>query len=140
MVDPHWDLPYDDARDALVLRQCVQLAESFFGADYENVLIAGNSIHDAVDLNPVIPHFLRLGRVFHITLDPSAEAVLRRTADDPDRSPAHLMNDLQVLRAKRSPWSAAVDNSVLAPLETLQKIAHLVQSGKGEIHGPLADC
>lgn len=136
MVDPHWDLPYDDARTALVLRQCVQLAESFFGADYENVLIAGNSIHDAVDLNPVIPHFLRLGRVFHITLDPSAEAVLRRTADDPDRSPAHLMNDLQVLRAKRSPWSAAVDNSVLAPLETLQKIAHLVQSGEGEIHGP----
>lgn len=35
MVDPHWDLPYDDARTALVLRQCVSLADSFFEADYE---------------------------------------------------------------------------------------------------------
>lgn len=139
MVDPHWDLPYDDARTALVLRQCVQLAESFFGADYENVLIAGNAIHDAIDLNPVLPDLLRLSRVFHLSLDPSEEAVLRRTADDPGRSPAHLVNDLHLLRAKRSPWSAPIDNSTLSPLETLHKIAHLVQSGEGEIHGPLAD-
>jgi hypothetical protein len=139
MVDPNWDLPYDDARTALVLRQCVQLAESFFGADYKNVLIAGNAIHDAIDLNPVLPDLLRLSRVFHLSLDPSEEAVLRRTADDPDRSPAHLMNDLHLLRAKRSPWSAPIDNSTLSPLETLQKVAHLVQSGEGEIHGPLAD-
>jgi len=139
MVDPHWDLPYDDARTALVLRQSVSLAESFFEVGCENVLIAGNSIHDAIDLNPVIPDLLRLGRVFHLSLDPSEDAVLRRTANDPDRSPAHLMNDLHHLRAKRSPWSAPVDNSTLSPLETLEKIAHLVQSGKGEIHGPLAD-
>ncbi|GAB3831054.1 hypothetical protein [Kribbella italica] len=139
MVDPHWDLPYDDARTALVLRQSAQLAESFFGAGCENVLIAGNSIHDAVDLNPVIPCLLQLGRVFHVTLDPSAEAVLRRTADDPDRSPSDLMNDFRIPRATRSPWSAAVDNSVLTPLETLQRIACLVQSGDGEIHGLLAD-
>ncbi len=137
MVDPHWDLPYDDARTALVLRQAAQLAESFFGADYENVVIAGNAIHDAIDLNPVIPDLLRLGRVFHLTLDPSEEAVLARTADDPDRSPAHLLNELHGQRAKRSPWSALVDNSTLTPLETLQKIAHLVQQGEGEIHGLL---
>jgi hypothetical protein len=80
-----------------------------------------------------------IGRVFHLSLDPSEESVLRRTADDPDRSPAHLMNDLHLLRAKRSPWSARVDNSTLTPLETLQKIADLVQSGEGEIHGLLAD-
>ncbi|MFF1818372.1 hypothetical protein ACFVWG_13815 [Kribbella sp. NPDC058245] len=139
MVDPHWDLPYDDARTALVLRQCVQLAETFFGADYENVLIAGNAIHDAVDLNPVLPDLLRLSRVFHLSLDPSEEAVLRRTAADPDRSPAHLMNDLRLLRTKRSPWSVPLDNSALSPLETLQKIAHLIRSGAGEIHGPLPD-
>ncbi|WP_369370671.1 hypothetical protein AB1046_18030 [Promicromonospora sp. Populi] len=139
MVDPHWDLPYDDARTALVLRQCLQLTESFFSADYENVLIAGNAIHDAIDLNPVIPGLLRLGRVFHLTLDPSEDAVLRRTADDPDRSPTHLRDDLHLLRAKRSTWSAPLDNSTLTPLETFQKIAHLVQTGEGEIHGPLAD-
>jgi hypothetical protein len=139
MVDPHWDLPYDDARTALVLRQSVQLAESFFGAGYENVVIAGNAIHDAIDLNPVIPDLLRLGQVFHLSLDPSEEAVLRRTADDPDRSPAHLIRDLHLLRARRSPWSALVDNSTLTPLETLQRIAHLVQSGEGEVHGLLVD-
>ncbi len=137
MVDPHWDLPYDDARTALVLRQSAHLAESFFEAGYENVLIAGNSIHDAIDLNPVIPHLLQLGRVFHTTLTPTADAVLNRTANDPNRSPAHLVKDLQVLRATRSPWSAPVDNSTLTPLETLQKIAHLTQTAKGEIHGPL---
>jgi chloramphenicol 3-O-phosphotransferase len=115
----------------------VQLAESFFGAGYENVLIAGNAIHDAVDLNPVLPDVLRLSRVFHLSLEPSEEAVLRRTAADADRSPAHLISDLRLLRTKRSSWSIPVDNSVLSPLETLQKIAHLVQSGKGEIHGPL---
>jgi hypothetical protein len=139
MVDPHWDLPYDDARTALVLRQCVALVESFFRANYENVLIAGNSIHDAIDLNPVIPDLLHLGPVFHLSLDPSEEAVLRRTADDPDRSPTHLLNDLHLLRTKRSPWSAPIDNSTLTPLETLQQIAHLVHSGKGQIHGPLTD-
>ncbi|TCC47440.1 hypothetical protein E0H75_21890 [Kribbella capetownensis] len=139
MVDPLWDLPYDDARTALVLRQCVSLVESFFGADYENVLIAGNSIHDAIDLNPVIPDLLRLGRVFHVSLDPSEAAVLRRTAGDLDRSPAHLINDLHLLRAKRPPWSAPVDNSTLNPLETLQEIARLVGSGEGELHGPMAD-
>lgn len=139
MVDPHWDLPYDDASTALVLRQCVSLAESFFGADYENVLIAGNSIHDAIDLNPVIPDLLRLGRVFHLSLDPTEEAVLRRTSGDPDRSPAHLMNDLHNLRAKRSPWSAPVDNSNLSPLETLQEIARVVEAGEGELREPTPD-
>ncbi|GAA1144857.1 hypothetical protein GCM10009630_49420 [Kribbella jejuensis] len=139
MVDPLWDLPYDDARTALVLRQSVQLADSFFGAGYENVLIAGNAIHDAFDLNPVIPHLLRLGRVFHLTLDPSEQAVLRRTAADPDRSPSRLMTDLHHLRAKRSPWSATIDNSDLTPLETLRTIAHLTESGAGEIHGLLPD-
>lgn len=137
MVDPHWDLPYDDARTALVLRQSAQLAESFVNADYENILIAGNAIHDAIDLNPVIPALLRLGRVFHLTLDPTEEAVLHRTADDLDRSPSHLINDLHHQRAKRSPWSAPIDNSNLTPLQTLQQIAHLVQAGEGEIHGPL---
>ncbi|WP_405059454.1 hypothetical protein OG474_42940 [Kribbella sp. NBC_01505] len=139
MVDPHWDLPYDDARTALVLRQSARLTESFIGAGYDNVLIAGNAIHDAIDLNPVIPDLLKLGQVFHISLDPSEEAVLHRTADDPDRSPAHLINDLHLLRAKRSPWSAPVDNSTLSPLETLQQIAHLIRTGKGEIHGPPPD-
>ncbi|MEU0095731.1 hypothetical protein [Kribbella sp. NPDC006257] len=55
MVDPRWDLPYDDARTALVLRQCVHLTQSFVEASYETVLIAGNAIYDAIDLNPVIP-------------------------------------------------------------------------------------
>ncbi|GAA0936277.1 hypothetical protein GCM10009554_23670 [Kribbella koreensis] len=137
MVDPQWDLPYDDARTALVLRQCVQLAESFFAADYENVLIAGNSIHDAIDLNPVIPDLLRIGQVFHCSLTPTTEAVLRRTANDPDRSPAHLLDDHRNLRTKRSPWSAPVDNSVLTPLETLQEVARLVASGEGQVHGLL---
>ncbi|GAB3940202.1 hypothetical protein GCM10029976_057530 [Kribbella albertanoniae] len=137
MVDPTWDLPYDDARTALVLRQSAQLAKSFVNADYENVIIAGNSIHDAIDLNPVIPDLLRLGQVFHVTLDPTEEAVLQRTVDDPDRSPSHLINDRNHHRVKRSPWSAPIDNSTLTPLQTLQKIAHLVQTGKGEIRGPL---
>ena len=139
MVDPHWDLPYDDARTALVLRQCVHLTQSFVEADYETVLIAGNAIHDAVDLNPVIPDLLRLGRLFHITLNPSEEAVLHRTANDEDRSPTRLLNDLHHQRAKRSPWSAPLDNSTLTPLETLQQIAHLIQSGHGELHGQLPD-
>ncbi|MEV6287664.1 hypothetical protein [Kribbella sp. NPDC051770] len=139
MVDPGWDLPYDDARAALVLRQCAQLAESFFGAGYENVLIAGNAIHDAVDLNPILPELLRLGRVFHVTLEPTEEAVLRRTANDLDRSPAHLISELQHARAKRSSWSAPIDNSTLTPLETLQTIAHLIDAGEGEIHGRLTD-
>jgi ABC-type cobalamin/Fe3+-siderophores transport system ATPase subunit len=68
--------------------------EKLTGADYENVLIAGNTIHDAIDLNPVIPDLLRLGRVFHLSLDPSEEAVLRRTAGDPDRSPARTAGGL----------------------------------------------
>jgi hypothetical protein len=139
MVDPHWDLPYDDARTALVLRQSVQLAKSFFEANYENVLIAGNAIHDAIDLNPVIPDLLQLGQVFHLSLTPSEEALLRRTADDPDRSPTHLLNDLHLHRAKCSPWSTLINNSTLTPLETLRQIAHLTHSGEAEIHGLLTD-
>lgn len=138
MVDPTWDLPYDDARTALVLRQSVALTTSFCEAGYDNVLIAGNAIHDAVDLNPVIPALLQLGRVFHITLDPSEEAVLQRTADDADRSPTHLLADRRQHRATRSPWSARLDNSHLSPLQTLQQLAHLLDSGQGELHGPIA--
>jgi hypothetical protein len=137
MVDPRWELPYDDGRTALVLRQSVLLASSFFQAGFEKVILAGNAIHDAFDLNPVLPELLRLGRVFHISLEPSEKAVLQRTAGDHERSPAHLLQDLRSMQAKRSSWSAVIDNSELTPTETLEEMARLVQSGKGEITGAL---
>jgi hypothetical protein len=139
MVDPRWDLPYDDARTALVLRQCAQLTESFFGAGYENVLIAGNAIHDAVDLNPILPTLLRLGRVFHITLEPSEQAVLRRTATTrTDHRPTSSPNSTTPEpSARRGPPSSP--NSNLTPLETLREVAHLAESGTGEIHDLLTD-
>jgi hypothetical protein len=45
-VDARWELPYDDARNAMVLAQAAQLAISLFEHGWHTVIICGNSLFD----------------------------------------------------------------------------------------------
>ena len=45
-VDARWELPYDDARNAMVLAQATYLAISLFNHGWQTVIICGNSLFD----------------------------------------------------------------------------------------------
>ena len=52
-VDARWELPYDDARNAMVLAQAAHLATSLFEHGWQTVIICGNSLFDPADTAPV---------------------------------------------------------------------------------------
>jgi hypothetical protein len=69
-VDARWELPYDDARNAMVLAQTAQLATSLFEHGWQTVIICGNSLFDPDDTVPVLTRLCPVAQVYHVTLTP----------------------------------------------------------------------
>src|SRR5215469_1958803 len=125
-VDARWELPYDDARNAMVLAQAAQLAISLFDHGWQTVIICGNSLFDPADTAPVLTRLCPAAEVYHVTLTPALPAVLTRCAAEQGRDPARLEADVDLLARKPHPCSAHLDNSNMTPEQTLAELARLV--------------
>lgn len=135
-VDARWELPYDDARNAMVLAQATQLALSLFEHGWQTVIICGNSLFEPADTAPILTRLGPVAEVYHVTLTPALPAVLTRCAGTPDRDPARLAADVELLARKPHPGSAHLDNSSMTPEQTLTELARLVDTGAGRLVCP----
>ena len=135
-VDARWELPYDDARNAMVLAQAAQLAISLFNHGWQTVIICGNSLFDPADTAPVLTRLCPAAEVYHVTLTPALPAVLTRCAAEQGRDPAQLAADVELLARKPHPRSAHLDNSNMTPEQTLTELARLVHTGAGHLNCP----
>jgi hypothetical protein len=136
-VDARWELPYDDARNAMVLAQAAQLAISLFEHGWQTVIICGNSLFDPDDTAPVLARVCPAAEVYHVTLTPALPAVLARCAAEPGRDPSRLAADVELLARKPHPGSAHLDNSDMTPQQTLTELARLVDTGAGHLNCPV---
>ena len=110
-IDARWELPYDDARNAMVLAQAAQLAISLFEHGWHTVIIGGNSLFDPADTATVLTRLCPVAEVYHVTLTPALPAVLARCADTPGLDPSRLAADVELLAREPHPGSARLDNS-----------------------------
>jgi hypothetical protein len=115
-VDARWELPYDDARNAMVLVQAARLAVSLFEHGWPTVMVCGNSLFDPADTAPVRALLEPRAQVYHVTLAPG---------------PARLAEDADLAARRVHPGSVPLDNSTLTPEQTLAEIVRLVGSGVG---------
>ena len=136
-VDARWELPYDDARNAMVLAQATELALSLFEYGWQAIIICGNSLFDPADTAPILSRLCPIAGVYHVTLTPALPAVLTRCASTPGRDPSQLAADVELLARKPHPGSAHLDNSNMTPEQTLTELARLVATGAGRRNCPL---
>ena len=135
-MDARWELPYDDARNAMVLAQATQLAISLFNHGWQTVIICGNSLFDPTGTAPVLTRLCPIADVYHITLTPALPAVLTRCAAGQGRDPSRLAADVELLARKPHPSSAHLDNSNMTPEQALTELARLVDTGAGRLNCP----
>jgi hypothetical protein len=135
-VDARWELPYDDARNAMVLAQAADLAISLAGHGWQTIIICGNSLFDPADTGPLLARLGPVAEIYHVTLAPALPAVLARCAGQPGRGPSRLAADVELLARKVHPGSALLDNSNMTPEQTLTEMARLVGTGAGRLNCP----
>jgi hypothetical protein len=135
-IDARWELPYDDARNALVLAQATNLAISLFEHGWPTVIICGNSLFEPTDTAPVLTRLSPVAEVYHVTLTPALPTVLTRCAGTPGRTPSQLTADVELLARKPHPGSTHLDNSNMTPEQTLTELARLVHAGAGRLTWP----
>src|SRR5215831_18124974 len=102
-VDARWELPYDDARNAMVLAQGTHLAISLFEHGWHTVIICGNSLFGPADTAPVLTRLSPIAEVYHVTLTPALPVVLTRCAAEQSRDPSQLAADVELLARKPHP-------------------------------------
>jgi hypothetical protein len=116
MVDPRWELAHEKRRLELAGYQCGLLAESFLTTGFACVIIGGNGLHTPAEINDLVAFLLRLGEVYHVTLDPSlAETQRRVAARGGDKTPEWLAAHVEWMRARYRPWTCRIDNTLLDP-------------------------
>lgn len=136
MVDPHWELPYEERRNDLVPHQVGLLASSFLEAGFATMLVLGNALHTPSELDVFLPALLERGDVFHVTLDPSLEEIVRRVAArGGDKTPEWLATHVAWMRDRYEPWTCRIDNSTLTPSQTVDRIAEEIDGGCGRLTG-----
>lgn len=136
MVDPRWELTHEERRLDLMFEQCGLLSASFHRSRFEWVVIGGNALHTPDEIAALIVSLLAHGSVFHVTLDPSTEAIQRRVAQrGGDKTDEWLEAHVEWMRAKYESWTARVDNSDQTPPETLREIVARVSAGDGQLTG-----
>ena len=77
------------------------LAESFLTEGFDCVIIGGNSLHTRGEINDLIDLLLRLGDVYHVTLDSSLPETQRRVASRGGQSPEWLVDHVSRMRISR---------------------------------------
>jgi hypothetical protein len=138
MVDPRWELAHEKRRLELAGYQCGLLAESFLTTGFACVIIGGNGLHTPAEINDLVAFLLRLGEVYHVTLDPSlAETQRRVAARGGDKTPEWLAAHVEWMRARYRPWTCRIDNTLLDPEAALAEIAQRVSCGEGRLTGPV---
>jgi hypothetical protein len=135
-VDAKWELPYDRRRNAMVLEQASGLVLSLFNHGWLTVMVCGNSLFDATDTEPLLRVLGPVAGVYHVTLTPNLEALLRR-CDGSGRDASRLSADFNIHKLKRHPHTALLDNTDLTAEEALARIAVIVGSGVGRLPCPL---
>jgi hypothetical protein len=137
MVDPRWELDHEERRFDLLYEQCFLLAVSFANGGFDTVVIGGNALHTLDELHGLVERLAVLGPVFHVTLDPSLDEIVRRVAGrGGDKTPEWLAVHVDWMRAKYEPWTCRIDNTSLSPTETLDEVAHRVlAAGEGRLDG-----
>lgn len=121
-VDARWELPYDDARNAMVLTQAAHLAISLFGHGWRTVVICGNSLFDPADTAHLTTALDPSVEVFHVTLAPSLATVLRRN----DRDAKVLTRDYAAHAVREHPGTVRLDTSAMTAEQGLNALARLV--------------
>ncbi len=136
-VDPLWELPYSDERNAMVLDQAVAWVRSLVDHGWRTVLLTGNSLFDPRDTQPVVSALGDLA-VHHVTLRVREDVLIRRCAGQPDRDPAALVADGRPVNRLRHPGTALLDSSDLDVGATLRVLVDLVDGGAGLLTTPSA--
>jgi hypothetical protein len=133
LVDPNWELAHDERDGDLMHRQCGMLARSFFDAGFETVLIGGNALHTRDGSFDALIESLRArGNVYHFTLDPSLDEIIRRVeARGGDKTREWLGEHVAWMRDRDAPWTSRIDNSAMSPTETAAVIAERITLGEG---------
>jgi predicted ABC-type ATPase len=141
MVDPRQELGDDRRLLELAGWQTWLLAKSFLTNGFECVVIGSNGLHTPEEgLNDMVGFLLSVGEVYHVTLDPSVEEIQRRVAKrgGMDISADSLAEHVEWMRARYRDWTCRIDNTSMAPEETLTEIAQRIKRGDGRVTGPLA--
>lgn len=139
MVDPRWELTHDERRIDLMYEQCALLAESFHRTGgFDWLVIGGNALHTPDEINPLLVRLLDMGRVFHVTLDPTIVEIERRIASrGGDKTSEWLDAHVRWMRERYAEWTCRIDNTNTTPLETLRSIAERTNGGEGRITATL---
>jgi len=135
-VDARWELPYDDARNAMVLTQAAQLATSLFEHGWRTVTICGNSLFDPSDTSHIVVALRPIAEIYHVTLTPSIDTVLSRCAGTIGRDATRIRRDFDIHAAHEHPGTARLDNTDMAADEALGELARLVLGGAGRLRPP----
>jgi hypothetical protein len=133
LVDPHWELPFEERDGELMYAQCATLARSFFDAGFDTVLIGGNALHTRGGRFDELVDSLRASAdVYHYTLDPSLEAIVQRVERrGGDKTAEWLGTHVAWMREKYDTWTSVIDNSAMSPEETVAVIADRIKAGEG---------
>jgi hypothetical protein len=134
-VDPLWELPYSDERNATMLGQAGQLAISLFEHGWRTVMICGNSLFDPSDTATIVRLLCPLAEIYHVTLTPDIDAVLRRSAGA-GRDPERVRRDVELHESREHPGTARLDNSSISARESLDALASLIRRGAGRLRCP----
>lgn len=142
MVDPDYSIPFPEAEAywSLARSQCALLTRSYFASGFEVVVIEGNSVYQKDRLNAILLPLLQVSEVYHVTLDPSPEAIkdriaARRHPHDTNKTPEWIDGHIRYMREYYEEWTARIDNSALTPTETVDAIYDAVRSNKGRLSG-----
>jgi chloramphenicol 3-O-phosphotransferase len=134
MVDPRWELAHEERRFGVLFEQCWLLADSFARGGFDTVVIGGNALHTPDEMGELVPSLASLGPVFHVTLDPALDEIVRRVANrGADKSPEWLRVHVEWMheRYEATPWTCRIDNTSLTMHETLEEIARRTAAGEG---------
>lgn len=133
LVDPRWELPYEERDGELMYRQCALMAISFFDAGFETVLIAGNALHTRGGaFDGLVGAIRSRADVYHFTLDPSLDEIIRRVQlRGADKTSDWLETHVAWMREKYGSWTSVIDNSAISPRKTAQLISDRVANGDG---------
>ena len=134
MIDPLWELPYDERRARLMYRQVAALAGSFFDYGLETVLVVGNALHTREGVDFLVGPLLARSDVFHVLLDPSVEVIRERIrVRGDDKTDEWIESHVAWVRAQCDGWAARIDNTAMSTEDTATAIRRMIESGGGRL-------
>lgn len=145
IIDPHWDIPYDEAKRYHELSGFLlqQTARHLARKGFDWVAIGSNGLSEESHAREFAEPFRSDGSaVHHVTLDPGPETLTERMAlriqthnyaVDAMKTPEWLTSQLEWFRNHYGPWTSVIDNSSLTPSETAIAIYDAVQNGEGRL-------